>query len=378
MRVGSRKLSEFLPHPLRPLAQRPGLERQRAGHGIREALLNARLLTGGAITHVHGPRDCKLCEDELVVLCLVRNGAAWIPTFVRHYRQLGARHIIFLDNDSTDETVELAKSHQDVSVFHTALSFAKYRVVLKRWLVRRFGRVGWCLVADVDELFNYPFSGRLGLGPFLRYLNRRGYTAVTAQMLDMFSAEPLAAVQGRAEEDLREIYRFYDVSDITKSRERYWLRMNQMDADTLLMHDGGIRARAFGWQWSNLTKHPLMRSDSNLGVFPYDEHFVTGASLADVTGVLFHYKFTSAFYRQVQEEKDREQHYGKATIYKRYDKILRENPELCLHFATARELRHAEDLLESGFLVASEEYRAWVAEHGSRTAALPQPSADRG
>ena len=44
---------------------------------------------------------------------------------------------------------------------------------------------------DVDELFDYPYSDVVSLGSFLRYLSKKSYTAVTAQMLDMFPGEPL-------------------------------------------------------------------------------------------------------------------------------------------------------------------------------------------
>jgi hypothetical protein len=300
----------------------------------------------------------------LIVLSLIRNGSAWLPSFIDHYRALGARHIVLLDNDSTDDTIEIATARPDVSVFRTALSFARYRVVLKRWLVHTFGRGGWSLVADADELFDYPASDRLDLRGFLTYLNRRGFTAVVGQMLDMFPGEPLAEVQGRTGEDLRVRYPFYDISAITRTTGKYWLRMNQRSTDSLYMHDGGIRASAFGWQWSNLTKLPVMRYGTGLSVFPYDEHFVTGARLADVSGVLLHYKFTGASFEQVREEKQREQHYGKATIYKRYDEVLTKDGALCLRGATARELSNTDELVESGFLVASDEYARWVEANG--------------
>lgn len=339
--------------------------RNRTRYAAREVLLRARLLFARGITHVHGPADrLSLDEEELVVLCLVRNGAPWLHAFIRHYQRLGAKHIILLDNGSTDDSINIATSYDGVSIFSTTLPFAQYKIALKRWLVKRFGRGGWSLVCDVDELFDYPFSGVLDLPSFLRYLNHRGYTAVVAQMLDVFSAEPLAAVQGRTEEDIEEVYRFYDITNITKTRDAHWVRSNRMDTDALASHSGGIRSSAFGVNRSKLTKHPLIRWDRDLNVFPHNEHFVTNASLADVTGVLRHYKFIGAFYEQMRDAIRQGQYFKGSKTYRQYHTACVQHPDLCLHGPTAREFHRPEDFLESGFLVASGDYLEWVRAHG--------------
>src|SRR5215218_3772710 len=56
--------------------------------------------------HVHGPEEVAYAEDELVVVCLVWNGRPYVKSFVKHYLSLGVKHLFFLDNGSTDSTVE--------------------------------------------------------------------------------------------------------------------------------------------------------------------------------------------------------------------------------------------------------------------------------
>lgn len=358
------KLSRHLPAGLRPAAQRLGLERWRIRHALADALLRGRLGVGKGIQHVHGPaRIGALRPDEMIVLCAVRNGLPWVSTFIRYYQRQGARHVVFLDNGSTDGTPEAVTAHAGTSLFRTELPFSRYSVALKRWLVRTFGGGGWSLYCDVDELFDYPFSESLNLPGFLGYLNEREYTAVTAQMLDMFSAESLGAVQGRPDDDLQAAYRWYDIEDIVKTRRKFWIWMNRVDTGALYSHSGGVRARVFDVHGSKLTKHPLTRSGSSLRVFPYDEHFVTHAALADVSGVLLHYKFIGALYQQACDELQRKQHTN-FQVYRRYQEVYTDKPELLLWRPNAREYERAEDLLESGFLIASERYRDWVAERG--------------
>ena len=140
--------------------------------------------------------------DELVVVCLVRDGLPWIGPFIEHYFLLGARHIVFLDNGSSDATVSVAAGYDNVSVLRSTLPFNRYELLLRQYLIERFGKGRWSLCVDIDELFDYPYSDVIGLGSLLGYLKAKSYTAVTAQMLDMFPEEPLAGPNGRTREVL--------------------------------------------------------------------------------------------------------------------------------------------------------------------------------
>lgn len=372
MQASHRKLSDRLPEVLRPVARSLGREQLRARLAVVDVLLHARVIAQHGVRHLAGPTDLRPGPTELVVLCLVRNGAAHLPTFLRYYERLGARHIVLLDNASTDDTLELARGATSVTLLSTELPFGRYEIALKRWLVRRFGSGGgWCLVADMDELFDYPFSSRLPVASFLAYLNAHGYNAVTAQNLEMIPRESIAEIQGRQELDLESSHRHYDLSDIRQVRNQFWLDRNELDCEGHYTHTGGIWETIFGYQGSKLTKQPLLRpAGSRMKVFPYDIHFVADARIADVTGVFRHYKYTGRFVEHVREELERRQHYGRAEIFEHYARVLEANPELSLYRSTAREYFGAEDLLESGFLLASARYMRWVAEHGT---AAPEP-----
>ena len=294
---------------------------------------------------------------------MVKDGEPWLPAFLRHHEQLGAAHTVLLDNGSEDATVEIATSRDRVSVFRTGLPFATYNVPLKRWLVKRFGGEAWRLYCDVDELFEYPFQEELPLSSFLRYLNRHGYDGVAAQLLDMFPAEPLGEIQGRRELDLKRAYPFFDIAHVEKTTDKYWLRMNELGSEDLRFHRGGVRARVFGATGAMLTKHPLLRpgrSGGRLRVFPYDDHFVTGARLADVSGVLRHYTFTASFLSQIRSYTGAGARFNTSHVYERYGRVWSETGDLRLRGPTAERYESARDLLDRGFLVASEGFRAWA------------------
>src|SRR5919107_4804241 len=171
-----------------------------------------------SIEHLHGPEEVDYAPDELVVVCLVRDGRPYVKSFVEHYRSLGVKHLFFLDNGSTDGTVEALKNYNNVTIVRSKLPYKEYRLAFKRFLIDRFGRKDrWCLYADIDELFDYPYSDVVGLGSLLRYLNERSYTAVVGQMLDMFPEEPLSDhADDLGDEALTEKHRFYDISNVRK------------------------------------------------------------------------------------------------------------------------------------------------------------------
>ena len=62
-------------------------------------------------------------------------------------------------------------AQEDVTVLQTDAPYNKYENTMKRYLAERFSSGRWNLCADIDELFDYPFSESLSLRDFLGYLN---------------------------------------------------------------------------------------------------------------------------------------------------------------------------------------------------------------
>src|SRR5215217_4816287 len=317
-----------------------------------------------SIDHLHGPEEVPYGEDELVVVCLVRDGRPYVKSFVEHYRSLGAKHLFFLDNNSTDGTVEALQNYDNTTVLRSKLPYKGYRLAFKRFLIGRFGkRDRWCLYADIDELFNYPYSDVVGLGSLLGYLTKKSYTAVAAQMLDMFPEEPLSGREGNLQDEpLVERYRFYDISNITSTsiKERLRLRNNTLESDDIEFFSGGIRGAIFGAR-PHLTKHPLVFLDGKVkpmeGLALDSDHWVANAKIADISCVLLHYKFLDGyFHKQAAQAVQEENYWNDSADYKRYLQVLDKNPTLQVKRESARELKGVNDLVENGFLVVSEEY----------------------
>src|SRR5919107_6290428 len=92
------------------------------------------------IEHLHGPEEVPYGEDEPVVVCLVRDSRPYAKSFVQHYRSLGAKHLFFLDNNSTDGTVEALQNYDNTTILRSKLPYKGYRLAFKRFLIGRFGK----------------------------------------------------------------------------------------------------------------------------------------------------------------------------------------------------------------------------------------------
>jgi hypothetical protein len=314
---------------------------------------------------------CKQPEAEkgpetLVVVCLVRDGEDHVETFVEHHLGLGARQIVLLDNGSADSTAERALRLDRVTVLRCLYPYKTHSYAYKRFLVERFGEGSWCLLADIDERFDYPFSDRLPLAEFLRYLNRYEYTAVLCQMLDLFPDGPPAAwpTGGR---DLIDASVWYDVSDVRKTRPWRPLHSNRFADPGMTMCRGGIRRTAFNAR-SFLSKFALLHRRQGDGPVLESAHLCRGGRVADVSAVLLHYKYDRAFRQRCAAAVKEGNFYGGSSAYRLYLKALEERPDLTLRGLNARRFTNAAELLEEGFLRASSAYREYVVENGQAAA----------
>src|SRR5215203_2076482 len=337
---------------------------------------------GSSIEHLHGPEEMDYEPDELVVVCNVRDGRPYVKSFVEHYRSLGAKHLFFLDNNSTDGTVEALKNYENTTVLRSKLPFKEYDVPFKQYLVGRFGKKDrWCLCVDIDELFDYPYSEVVGLNSFLGYLSGNSYTAVVAQMLDMFPEEPLSGREGNLQDEpLKERHRFYDISNLKRVsiNKNPRLRNNTLQSDEIETFRNGIDNTVFGTEPLR-TKFPLVFKDGRIKPFDRSSHWVDNANIADISCVLLHYKFLDGYFHKQAAQAVREgQYHNASTRYKRYLEILDKNPALKMKRESARELKGVNDLVENGFLVVSEEYMMMVYDEERKSAEHTPLRGERG
>lgn len=309
-------------------------------------------LIGLSAEHLFGSERFEYAESEVVVLCLVKNGEQYIKEFISHYFKLGVKHIVFLDNGSTDRTIEIAKDYDKVTILKTDFPFAKRNNMRMRdYLINRFAKNRWSLCVDIDEFFDYPFSGILNLEGLINYLNKNNYTAVATQMLDMF---PEDIARGRKNKFLRNEHRYYCLDDLVK--KDYYFESGSFDDTCIKVHFGGVRKDLFNISDLCLTKHALIFKDKDTKRGNFG-HLLNKGKIADFSAVLFHYKFIDYFFEQVKNAVRQEQYYNHSEEYKKYYNILKKTIVLKLKKENSVNLKNIGELVSANFLVISEKYK---------------------
>jgi len=323
---------------------------------------------------LHGPCYVSVDPTEAVVLCVVKDGGNLAGAFIEHYLSIGFKHIFFLDNGSTDNTVSIIKGYSNTTVVRSLKPFCKYYVVFKNYLIQEFGNSKWCLVADIDEFLQLPLER--SLKKTLNYLNTNNYDIVCTQMLDMFSKDGIA-LQERCNRwslaQLKDIFCYYDLSGIS---QRPYVRSFQSNIPAGLMFlYGGIRKTIFGRNcfltkealfyvhdrpslglWRLLTQLRYLQSSHLLMSTPF-----TSLRLADFSALFIHYKFIDSFYASTQKAVATENHWKNSQEYKAYNQVMLEEKNkqktLDLRQSNSVVLKETNQLINQEFLFVSKAFR---------------------
>jgi hypothetical protein len=339
------------------------------GRTLKASLDQLRLVrVARSLRLLHGPQRPILGRLDWIVLCLVRNGEDHLPSFLDHHRRQGARHFVFVDNGSTDGTVDRLRHAPATTVFETRLPYGRFQWLIRRHLVTRFALQRWSLSLDIDERFDYPFSEVVSMPSLLRYLENRGATALVAYLLDRFPPGPLLEHLPGPGDDPERRQPLYDVSEVR--REPYdsvrRSRGSRLSNPEIRWLRGGVRQSAFGVDES-LTKQPLVFNGR--GTRPRPGHHVLGARVADFTAVLHHFKFTRSFLPTLHRALDEGSFSRNSESWRRMQRALEADPRLRLDTGEVRTLRTVDQLVEEGFLVVSDEFRRWASAVAERAAA---------
>lgn len=279
-------------------------------------------------------RTQQIAKGDILVFMTCRNEALRLPYLLDHYRRLGVRHFLIVENDSTDETAALLRSQPDVSLWTTKASYKLSRFGMD-WinaLLQRFGHGHWCLTVDADEILIYPYWQTRPLPALTAWLNGQGIKAYPAMMLDLYPQGQIGTTRYTPGQDPTKVLTHFDSGNYVMRRQpqlkNLWIQ-------------GGPRARAFfdlePRRAPTLGKTPLVKWNrryayvssthtllpSALNAATYDEMGGEAPS-----GVLLHTKFLETIVAKSHEEKARREHFANSALYDEYYEALINQPDL--------------------------------------------------
>ncbi|KIC36073.1 glycosyltransferase family 2 protein [Leisingera sp. ANG-M7] len=271
--------------------------------------------------------------SDILLVCTMRNEQIRLPYFLQYYRGMGIDHFLFVDNDSTDGTVEYLRGMEDVSLWHTAASYkrAGFGIDWMNYLKRKYAHDHWVLVVDPDEFFIYPFCDTRPIRALTDWLDNSAIRSFSAMLLDVYPKGRISEVPYQAGQNPLEIAHWFDSGNYTISRNleygNLWIQ-------------GGPRARVFFADAPKkapaLNKIPLVKWHRRYA-YASSTHALLPRGLNQVyetdggekaSGMLLHAKFLDTFTAKAEEELTRRQHYGGSAEYKAYAARLADQPEL--------------------------------------------------
>ncbi|WP_298821581.1 glycosyltransferase family 2 protein [uncultured Roseibium sp.] len=346
-----------------------------------------------------------LPPDGVTAVVLAYNEALRFPHFLDHYRALGVRHFIVVDNASGDGTGALLKGQADVSVIETHKPYRDYKSVWRQLLCDRYLQERWVIFPDVDELLVYPGWSDLSIDDLTRYLETSGYQALFTPMVDMYPDGPLNNLSYQPGERFLDCCPWFDgdgyrYNPLKGSHgKRYKTPARHVFGGTRerLFHQQAKRPRnaldrwllssvfslqakasdtAFGRKLDHLlfklvknalpstaavqSKIPLLKWQTGTcfsgGVHGIDRE----VSVAPDWGVLLHFKYLDDFKSKVAEAITRKQHTDNAGHYLDYNFQIENLMDKGLRSSVSRRFKGVETLIDCGLMRETPALRNWI------------------
>ncbi|WP_028982396.1 glycosyltransferase family 2 protein [Sporocytophaga myxococcoides] len=331
----------------------------------KKIIYNNNFSINDEIRPLSGPVEIKYEENQCAIVCLLKDGEEHLPAFLKHYRELGIVHFIFIDNGSKDNTLSILSNQADVTIYQSVLPHKYFEIEIRRHIAEKHCDGKWCMIVDIDELFDFPLSDKYSFSEFLQYNRIHGFNSIAAFMLDMFTTEE-HMIYSSDGLDLKTTFRHYDISNVRRSPyfDSWNVAYNQWNSnksEAICSYWGGVRKSVFkGIKHDTiLLKHPLIFLDGHIKPIT-NAHFSDRAVLSDVTAVLYHYKFVPSFANKVNEINNNHNYVQfSQDEYKAYYKYLLKNKNISIQTANATILGNVNELIENGFLVASDRYKEY-------------------
>lgn len=301
-------------------------------------------------------------DEEIRLFAIARNESLRLPFFLNYYFENGVDRVFLIDNNSTDNTVEIALSFDNVHVFRIEESFKRFWYWMEYFL-DIYGKNHWCFVVDIDEIFFFPFIEFTNFKNLINYFEIKGYESIRCLLLDIYSDKSLNKTEYLSNENPLDVCQYFDI-EYRVAKTRFFDKKKWEYFESLVFF-GNMRERVFnnitGNTWNYyLSKIPLFKY-SNKTYLTEGQHSINGSKISDIQGVVFHSKFFSDFIVKAKSESKREEHFGNALEYKIYDMALQKVENIIIKNSSSVKFRNSKQLVKLGLMKSSIQYNTFLA-----------------
>lgn len=303
-------------------------------------------------------RTADITGDSILAVTTLRNEMTRLPFFLEFYRSLGVDHFLIIDNASDDGSDAFLAGQDDVSLWQTDISYhsARFGVDWMTYLQMKYAHGRWCLTVDADELLVYSGDAHCDLKGLTHALEKQGFSAFGALMLDLYPEDALGEQSYQAKDDPRDILAWFDAGPY-RSQRQYPLGN--------LWVQGGVRERVFfsdePKRSPTLNKLPLVKwnrrfayVNSSHSMLPPRMNFTyDGPGGATPSGALLHTKFLPEIVSKSETEKRRKEHFYAPEAFDQYYDDIMDAP--CLWSDSSVRYEGPQQLVQLG-LISSEDW----------------------
>jgi len=299
--------------------------------------------------------------SEIYCVMCIQNEMLRLPWVLEYHRNIGVDRFFIIDNGSTDGSTDYLLSQPDVHCFYTEDSYGEsgFGISWTNLVLDHFCGGHWTLVIDADELFVYPHCETTSLHELSAYLDASGARTVYTRLLDMYSSGPLSLTAYTSGEPFLQACRHFD-------GEGYRIVQTPRLFPPYQIY-GGVRERVF---WSQqtpesglppvLTKVPFVKWRPGQQ-YLLSTHVMTPAPLADVSGVLLHFKFMDDFHDRAVQAVTTETQFDRSREYQAYAGMLQTDPQLSLYYEGSVEYRDSAQLVTLNIMACPPTFSSFVA-----------------
>lgn len=321
--------------------------RMRFAEAVPELVHTISELTSSLHLECIRKNNTEVPSTSPIIITLLRNELIKLHDFLRHYRSLGVKKIVAVDNNSSDGTFEFLRSQEDIDLYRYSEKYTtEARNVIAQKIIETYGIDRWYLLVDGDEQVVFDQCGRRAIEELAMEMEGRGILRVRGVLVDMYSDRPVGEPGRVFDSPLCMQYPFFDADTYL-----------ELKSDHAILVTGGPRMRVFGRKNPDfrplLTKYPLFKAEkgdilSNSHYFwPYRKNLSSACFL----GIL-HFKFLPDFGERITRAIKEGCYWNDSFEYRIYAESLAENPTLTCMSSSAVRYTGPDDLISAGVIDA--------------------------
>ena len=261
----------------------------------------------------------KISKDDVILVCLIKDDITRLKQIFEYYRNIGIEYFCFIDNNSSDGTLEYLLNQKDTNVYYTDEQYTtKNR---EGWLNRIYNYIGynkWILCIDSDELYTYCNMEEHKIKEYIKMLEVNKIKRTRSLLLDMYSKEDLFS--DKNSNNFSEI-NYFDIDgyENVESHRCYFIT-------------GGPRKRVFSTKDEilncTISKYPLFFYEE--GDFQGSSHwsFPYNKNRKEICAVLRHYKFMKDDFGKYKQRVINGNYANGSVEYKKYIETIKKKKKI--------------------------------------------------